>query len=401
MAAKIDTYTYYSDSPNILHSVNAWRELDKKNLHKKEDLPEGWPEKLTGPHVWTGEELRKNPERYKYYFTLEDLSEIHNAVKEFKRLDLPLKKVEKANFKLGSLGSKLEAFSKDLYEGIGVRLLRGFNIDDYDEQERLIAYLGISSYIGDIRDAQGLNRALTHIKSIAHVPKEVRAPIGVSQQTTDPQMYHSDFGGDIVSLFVLGIPVSGGESLISSTYSIYNYLAQNRPDIIKILTNKEGYKRKGFPEGAPLIFYENDEFITNFSTRNFIGFGEIPRDESYPLISLEERDAVGGFNAIAYKYTLETDLQKGDIEYVNNFINQHCRKGYVEDEDHRRHLARLWLRNSKYTFLLKLPQEIKEKRDQFFPVNYEQVVPLNELEEDEIKVRSGADSIDKFYAKPT
>ena len=118
-------------------------------------------------------------------------------------------------------------------------------------------------------------------------------------------MYHSDFGGDIVSLLVLGTPANGGESLISSTYSIYNYLAQHRPDIIKVLTSPEGYKRKGFPEGAPLIFYENDELITSFSTRNFIGFGEIPRDKSYPLISSEERDAVGGFNAIAYKYTLE------------------------------------------------------------------------------------------------
>jgi hypothetical protein len=400
MVAEIDSYTYYSDSPDILHSVNEWRELDKKHLHIKVDLPEGWPKKLTGPHVWRGEELRKNPEKYKYYFTLEDLSEIHKAVKKFKQLGLPLRKVGRENFNLGSLGSKLEDFSEDLYKGIGVRLLRGFNIDDYDEQERLIAYLGISSYIGDIRDAQGLNRALTHIKSIAHVPKEERAPIGVSQQTTDPQMYHSDFGGDIVSLLVLGTPANGGESLISSTYSIYNYLAQHRPDIIKVLTSPEGYKRKGFPEGAPLIFYENDELITSFSTRNFIGFGEIPRDKSYPLISSEERDAVGGFNAIAYKYTLETDLQKGDIEYVNNLINQHCRKGYLEDEDHRRHLARLWLRNSKYTFLLKLPQEIKEKRNQIFPVEYEQEIPLNEFEEDEIKVKSGADSIDKFYAKP-
>lgn len=400
MVAKVDTYTNYSDSPDILHSIKAWRELDKKNLQAKVDLPEGWPNKLTGPHVWTGEELKNNPEKYKYYFTQEDLFEIHNAIKKFKKLGLPLKKVSKENFELGSIGSKLEKFGEDLYKGIGVRLLRGFNIDDYDEQERLIAYLGISSYIGDIRDAQGLNRALTHIKSIAHVPKAERAPIGVSQQTTDPQMYHSDFGGDIVSLFVLGVPVSGGESLISSTYSIYNHLAQNRPDIIRVLTNPEGYKRKGFPEGAPLIFYEDEEFITNFSTRNFIGFGDIARDESYPLISSEESDAVGGFNAVAYEYTLETDLQKGDIEYVNNLINQHCRKGYVEDNDHRRHLARLWLRNSNYTFLLKLPQQIKEKRDQFFPVEYEQEIPLNELEEDEIKVKNGADSIDKFYAKP-
>lgn len=400
MVAEVDPYIYYSDSPEILYSVNAWNEINKGYQNVHENLPVGWPEELTGPHVWKGQDLRENAEKYRYHFTPDDLKEIASAVKEFKNSGLQLNKINKKTFKLDLLGVKLENFAEELYNGIGVRLLRGLNIDEYDEQEKFIAYLGISSYIGDIRDAQGLNRALTHIKSIAHIPKEERAPIGVSQQTTDPQMFHSDFGGDIVSLFTLSTPASGGESLVSSTYSIYTYLAKKRPDIIRVLTNPEGFKRKGFPQGAPLIFYQDGEFLTNFSTRNFIGFREIPRDETYPLITAEERDALGAFNAVAYKYTLSTDLQKGDIEYVNNLINQHCRKGFVENGEQRRHLARLWLRNSKYTFLLALPLEIVDKRKQFFPAEYEQEIPLNEFEEDQIKIKHGADSIDKFYSKP-
>ncbi|CUM63881.1 uncharacterized protein PRCAT00001469001 [Priceomyces carsonii] len=394
-------YVYYSDSPEVLHSIDQWNKLnDSKQKEVKGHLPENWPEKLSGPHLWTGEDLKERPDKYRYILSEEDKSEVWKAVESFKKSGLSLAAVSKENFTLPQLGKTLENFAEDLYNGTGVRLIRGLNIDDYDEKGKIIAYLGISSFIGDIRDAQGLNRALTHIKSIEHIAKGERAPIGVSQQTTDAQMFHNDFGGDIVSLFVLSTPLSGGESLVSSTYAIYNELAHVRPDILSTLSTPRAFKWREAPEGSPLLYYKDDTFITSFSTRYFIGYGELPRDENYPLINENQRDALGGFNAIAYKHSLSSEFQKGDIEYVNNIFTQHCRKGFTENEDNRRHLVRLWLRNSKFTNSIKLPERLLEKKIQNFPVQYDQEIPLNEVEEDAIKLRNNATSIDKFYSKP-
>lgn len=47
-------------------------------------------------------------------------------------------------------------------------------------------------------------------------------------------VYHTDVG-DIVSLFVVSEPLNGGESLLASAWTVYNALAETRPDLIRVL----------------------------------------------------------------------------------------------------------------------------------------------------------------------
>ncbi|CCH44856.1 hypothetical protein BN7_4425 [Wickerhamomyces ciferrii] len=395
----VDTYRYYSDSPGTLLSGDEWEKLNEShNPDPNVSLPEGWPQKLEGPLVWTAEELHKDPESYLYILSESDLKEIDVAIKNY---DSPLDKVNKDTFSLPTLGPKLEEFSYKLYFGNGVHIIRGFPRSKYDERQSAIAFLGVSSYIGDLRDAQGLNRALTHIKSIAHIPRSERAPIGVSQQTTDPQMFHNDFGGDVVSLFVNEVPKQGGESLVTSGYTVYNELAAKRPDLLNVLAKPNAFKFRGSPEdGSSLIHYVDGRFFTQFSTRYFIGFGELERDTSIPELTEEQKDAFGAYHWIGFQNALVHKLQKGDIEYVNNLFLQHSRLGYEEDITQGRHVSRLWLRNSKYSAQIKKPKVTQDKYDAFFPEKYEQKIPLNEIEEDAIKLEAGADSLDKVYSKP-
>lgn len=50
-------------------------------------------------------------------------------------------------------------------------------------------------------------------------------------------IFHTDVG-DIVSLFVLGEPVEGGESLVASGGRVYNELARTRPDLVRVLAEE-------------------------------------------------------------------------------------------------------------------------------------------------------------------
>lgn len=394
-----EEYRFYTDSPGNLLSGADWEKINsRKGGSVKADLPEGWPSHLDGPLVWTGEELLKNEDKFLYTFSKQDLEEIDQAIKNYSLESLT--KISKETFPLPKLGPLLENFAKDIYFGSGVRILRGFDKDKYSKREYTIAFLGISSYIGDIRDAQGLSRALTHIKSIAHIPREKRAPIGVSQQTTDPQMFHNDFGGDIVSLFVSDLPLRGGQSLVTSGYTIYNKLAKTRPDLIKLLATKSWKFRGAKENGNSLISYVDGRFFTHFSTRSFIGFREIPRDTDYPELTEEQKEALGAYHWTGFKNALIHTLQKGDIEYVNNLFLQHSRLGYEEDETHRRHVSRLWLRNSKLSALINKPDYITERLGKHFPTDYEQEIPLDEFEEDKIKLKHEANTVDKMYAPP-
>jgi hypothetical protein len=74
---------------------------------------------------------------------------------------------------------------------------------------------------------------LAHIKDLSqtHPAKSIGAPA----YTTDRQVFHTD-AGDIISLFALDTAAEGGVSKISSSWRVYNDLAENRPDLINTLS---------------------------------------------------------------------------------------------------------------------------------------------------------------------
>lgn len=67
------------------------------------------------------------------------------------------------------LAARLRALSAELHDGIGFVVVRGLIPDDYDERQSIIAFGGITSYIGRQRatDPQGhtLSICLIHIEA--------------------------------------------------------------------------------------------------------------------------------------------------------------------------------------------------------------------------------------------
>lgn len=74
---------------------------------------------------------------------------------------------------------------------------------------------------------------MAHIKDLTetHPLKSIGSPAF----TTEKQVFHTD-KGDIISLFVLQTATEGGLSRISSSWRVYNELAETRPDLIKTLS---------------------------------------------------------------------------------------------------------------------------------------------------------------------
>lgn len=105
---------------------------------------------------------------------------------------------------------------------------------------------------------------------------------------------------------------------------------------------------------------------------------------------------------------LETVLREGDIEWVNNLVHQHARRGYVEESPPplptpgsgrlaRRHLLRVWVRDTALSPATTgreggqgggLPVDMHNKFEAMFaeaPTFY----PLDEMEEDAWRRRTG------------
>lgn len=146
----------------------------------------------------------------------------------------PLGFLSRATFPLPTLSPKLCDQAKELHQGRGFFVLRGIPVERYSRLDSVIAYVGISAHVGDLRGRQDPSgMVLAHIKDLRETHSD--QVIGAPAYTTDKQVFHTD-AGDIISLFALEEAAEGGTSRISSSWRVYNELASTRPDLIKTLS---------------------------------------------------------------------------------------------------------------------------------------------------------------------
>ena len=62
--------------------------------------------------------------------------------------------VGRENFPLPTLAAYLDRASHNIHEGTGFSILRGLDLSSYTPEDQLVVFLGLASYIGDIRGVQ-------------------------------------------------------------------------------------------------------------------------------------------------------------------------------------------------------------------------------------------------------
>lgn len=112
-------------------------------------------------------------------------------------------------------------------------------MEKYSREENIIIYVGISSHIATIRGRQDHQfQGQPADVMLAHIT-DMRQPgegqnFALAAYSDGEVVFHTDVG-DIVSLFALSEPLHGGESLLASAWTVYNALAETRPDLIRAL----------------------------------------------------------------------------------------------------------------------------------------------------------------------
>lgn len=155
-------------------------------------------------------------------------------------MQIPLGRITRETFPLKALHIQLRDISQELHNGHGFKVVRGIPVEKYTREENVIIYAGISSHIATIRGRQdhqyqgkAADVVLAHVKDLS---SNVDAhSIGSPAYTTEKQVFHTD-AGDIIALFALASAEEGGESYLSSSWTVYNELAATRPDLIKTLS---------------------------------------------------------------------------------------------------------------------------------------------------------------------
>lgn len=194
--------------------------------------------------VWEGAEL--DPAQYIVELSKSDIDNIRAAVVGFKLQRLNRGAISRHTFPLGvDLACRLSAVSKELHQGPGVVVLRGLEAARFNDEEAVIAFAGVCSYVASERATDSYaNQTLSHIRDATKEVVPVWAKdIGLAgSKITAAMDFHSDrFSGDILALHVRndgGADVGGGQ-YIASFWKIYNELLEAEPEVLETMAEAD------------------------------------------------------------------------------------------------------------------------------------------------------------------
>ncbi|KAF4463976.1 taurine catabolism dioxygenase [Fusarium albosuccineum] len=163
------------------------------------------------------------------------------------RLGMKDKDIKQSSFPLPNLGKTLSKIRTDIYHGRGFATLRGLNVDALSPADMATAYLGLTSHVADKRGKQ--NQQGTMMINVVNTGKEVERDNAhvvmvwllvlnfVPSLTQQP--FHTDLVCDTLSMLTLSCGPVGGSGFLASAWTVYNELAETRPDLIRVLAEPD------------------------------------------------------------------------------------------------------------------------------------------------------------------
>lgn len=321
-------------------------------------VPDGWPLSVENRMTWIGDDYQ-DESRFVYHLSEDDKAEIVSALQYFRAQDIESINITKKYFPLPKLGAYLQKFKEELYNGVGLVVLRGLDPLDYSLEDLATILLGVSSHIAARRGVQNqLGSILKHIVDYGDIESQSELP------------FHTDVTCDIVATITRECSVRGGMATLASSSAVYNVLAKERPDLIHVLAKPDWpfdtYGRDPPYYRRALLYHMDRKVVFNFSRRVLCGHPLAPRTRGVPCLTESQAEALDAVHFIAKAIQLKVSMERGDLRLISNIGLLHGREAYSDDNElkSKRHLIRAWLHDEEMAG--KLPRELQLVWDRTF-----------------------------------
>ena len=300
--------------------------------------------------AWRGADFRK---ARSWVFALNNTmrDEIVEATKAVEQTDDQI--LEKANFPLPLMSEVLRSAYDELEFGRGFTVIANFPVEHLTVQEARIAYMGVASYLGGSIVQNGGAERMVDVRDIgrdySHQSRGYSGtallPFHTDGTKGEPQMLH------YTGLLCLETAAEGGLSAIASATSLYNEVLAQRPDLMPSLLRGYHHHRQGdHPPGhapisaerIPVFSFSNGLLHCRYNRNNMVWAAREGAE-----IGSSDLEAFDLIDSILSRegFALSMNLQKGDLQIINNSVILHSRSEYIDAPDRKRHLLRLWLNN--------------------------------------------------------
>ena len=298
------------------------------------------------PGAWKVADF-KTPADCTIEFTATQLRDIDRAIRQIKAAGLSLDNLQREHFDVPSLRPVIEEIRHEIEDGRGFVVVRRLPVGDYSKDEIGMIFWGIGTYLGRGLSQSVLGDRLGHVKDFSREDPLARAYR--NKQELSP---HTD-SCDLVGLACLRDAKLGGVSRLTSALTVHNVMLEEYPEALECLYRGYVFHRRGEEKPGELPYtpyrvpvYSNTEAkVSARYVRTYVEAGEAAAGHKMGEAELTVLDR---FEEVAKRpeLMLEFTLRPGEVYFINNYTILHARTAFDDgdaEEDHRRHLLRLWL----------------------------------------------------------
>jgi hypothetical protein len=293
---------------------------------------------------WRAEEMAAS-DQWIYHLSDPEIAELTRTVERASAAGGDIKDVTLADFELPTLGPALADIRGELIDGRGFVLIRGVPVADYSRAQSALAFWGIGLHLGRPVSQNAEGHLLGHVKDIGGDYSDAKTRGYTSSAAMG---FHTD-RCDYVGLMCLQPAKQGGESRIASSVALYNEMLKRRPDLAEELIGDFYWTRHGEISPGEDPYYAYPVFA--FEQGMFSGRGvstHIYKSQALPGVpqyTEKQIEALDLFKAMVQELSFDMEFRQGDIQFLQNHVILHSRRGFEDwpEPDRRRHLLRLWV----------------------------------------------------------
>lgn len=299
---------------------------------------------LSGADVWAGKEMQARAD-WIHVLEKDEIDDLKRAIRAVRDARSDMYTVTADNFPLPVLSRRFAAISEALEHGCGVANIRGIPTGEFSMEDLRWVLWGIGAHLGT---AVSQNKAGEFFAEVRDYGEQLGLPSSRGYRTASSLRFHTD-RCDVVALLCARQCKEGGDSKIVSTPAIHNAMLERRPDLLEELFGSYHHSRQSEEVPGELPYYVNPVFgvhkgrFSSQYSRSYIESAQ--KFNATPRLRTAQNEALDMLAALAEELCLQTRMEPGDIQLLNNHVTYHSRTSIVDfDEPQMKRLVyRLWL----------------------------------------------------------
>ncbi len=279
-------------------------------------------------------------------------SELDGIVEVIRHNPLPTSMLSPDEFEMPACRAMMARAKEVLEDGVGFVIIDRLPLEAYSVDEARAVYWILSQLVSRPVAQSWDGKVIYDVRDFGKPPGNgVRPDVTNAEQNFHTDNSYNLCPPDYVGLLCLRPAMEGGISGVVSFYSVYNEMLKSHPGLVERLFRPYLFdrQREHAPDeprvlSHPLLECDGERLVCRLSHRHVVN-GYRMAGEELDAPGLEALEALEQ-TMMQPQFARTFFFEPGQIQIVDNVRCGHRRTGFKDypEEDRKRHLVRLWLR---------------------------------------------------------